>query len=194
MERIMLKLKKDRKNHRRNSVIQNWIMHAYIWSSILRKKRRSEEHEEVLGRGCKCSEGNYCCSFPQLVGLPSGELLRRCITSYVSVAARVVIKVDFTHVICSDPLPEKVWLGGRVSSWAGSVAARGGQCCWGELCTPAALLPALCPPHCSQGLLFEPGDTGPPLPLHSMGFWVLFGRREQSGCSPWKGLTALVVY
>lgn len=148
-------------------------MHAYIWSSILRKKRCNEEHEEVLGRECKYSEQNYCCSFPQLVGVPSGELLRRCITSYVSVAARVVIRVDFTHVICSGPLPEKVWLGGRVPSWAESVAARGGQCWWGGFCTLAALLPALCLPHCSQGLLFEPADTGPPLPLHSTGFSVV---------------------
>lgn len=27
------------------------------------RKDGNEEQEEVLGRGCKCSEGNYCCSF-----------------------------------------------------------------------------------------------------------------------------------
>lgn len=153
----------------------------------MRKKRCNEEHEEALERGCKCSEGNCCCSFPQLVGLLSGELLRRRITSSVPVAARAVIKVDFMHAISSGLLPEQGW-------WEAGVAGRaaaGQRRCWrGALRWLRSPCPALLPGRCSRSQLTR-GHLGQWTPW-AFGSW--YWRREQCECSPWKGLSAGVVY
>lgn len=131
------------------------------------------------------------CSFPQLVGLPSGELLRGGITSCVSVAARAVIKADFTHVICPGLLPEQGWWGGRVPSWAGNVAAGDSSAAGGELCTLAAVLLPSAPTLLPRGCSFSSWRRSTfATALH--GYCPC--RREQCGCSPWKGLRALVVY
>lgn len=100
-------------------------MHVYIWSSVFRKKRWQRGTWGSTGKRMQMFWGELLLliSLPQLVGLLLGELLRRRITSYVSVGSRTLLKGR----LHTQNLLRSVARDGQGSwdpSWARNVAAQ----------------------------------------------------------------------